>query len=255
LAAEPVSLISEWFVRPDRWDDAMAATAALAGAVRAGERDTLTYLVHIPFTRDPRLQALPPARPFSILFFETYRSADAFLAHLDGPVFTAFVAQHGDLFVAANGKPFTSVAFLSRHAGFVRSENAAAAAADVPAENRHPAVMFEIIANDAARMAGFYTSVFGWSYEVGTGNFRYIHFPAGTPPLLGGIGQAEPDTPGFAPGHNFYLQVEAIEPVLDRAYAAGAQPLMPPTAIDGYRFAMFTDPEGNPIGLIEPFGA
>src|SRR3954469_8243454 len=35
LAAEPVSLISEWFVRPDRWDDAMAATAALAGAVRA----------------------------------------------------------------------------------------------------------------------------------------------------------------------------------------------------------------------------
>lgn len=24
-----------------------------------------------------------------------------------------------------------------------------------------------------------------------------------------------------------------------------------PTAVDGYRFAMFTDPEGNAIGLIE----
>ncbi|WP_404823837.1 VOC family protein [Pseudomonas capsici] len=28
---------------------------------------------------------------------------------------------------------------------------------------------------------------------------------------------------------------------------------MPPAAIDGYRFAMFKDPEGNPVGLIEPF--
>jgi predicted enzyme related to lactoylglutathione lyase len=28
---------------------------------------------------------------------------------------------------------------------------------------------------------------------------------------------------------------------------------MPPTAVDGYHFAMFTDPEGNPVGLVAPF--
>lgn len=254
MSGEPVSLISEWFVRPDRWDDALTATRTLAAAVEAGEPGTLAYLIHVPFAGDARLQALPPARTCSILFFETYASADAFLAHVDGPIFAAFVKDHGDLFVAANGKPFTTVAFLSRHAGFERGGAAAVRPAAGP-ENRHPAVMFEVIAADAAQIAAFYTAVFGWSYEIGTGNFRYIHFPAGTPPLLGGIGQADPDVPGFAPGRNFYLLVDALEPVLERALAAGAQPLMPPTAIDGYRFAMFTDPEGNPIGIVEPFAS
>jgi hypothetical protein len=28
---------------------------------------------------------------------------------------------------------------------------------------------------------------------------------------------------------------------------------MEPTDADGYRFAMSRDPEGNPIGLVEPF--
>ena len=92
-----------------------------------------------------------------------------------------------------------------------------------------------------------------WTLRNVAEPFAYIDFPPEAQPLLGGIGQAEPDTPGFAPGHNFYLRVEALQPVLDRAIAAGGQALMPPTQVDGYSFAMFTDPEGNPIGLIEPF--
>jgi uncharacterized protein len=71
--------------------------------------------------------------------------------------------------------------------------------------------------------------------------------------LLGGIGQADPSIPGFEPGHNFYQLIDRIEPVLDAVVAAGGSLLMPPTAIDGYRFAMFRDPESNPVGLIEPF--
>jgi len=250
--SQTVSLISEWFVAPGRMEEARAALSALALEVERGEPDTLTYLVHEPFKGDRRLQALPPARPDSILFFETYRSPDAFLAHVDGPIFTNFVAEHGDLFLAANGKPYTTVEFLARRAGFVRTSGAGETA-EASDTNSHPAVMFEIIAQNAQTSADFYTEVFGWDYVSGTGGFRYIHFPAGSPPLLGGIGQADPSVPGFAPGHNFYLLVDVIEPVLDRALAAGASPLMPPTSIDGYRFAMFTDPEGNPIGLIEPF--
>ena len=30
---------------------------------------------------------------------------------------------------------------------------------------------------------------------------------------------------------------------------------MPIAGVDGYRFAMIQDPEGNPVGLIEPFDA
>ena len=35
--------------------------------------------------------------------------------------------------------------------------------------------------------------------------------------------------------------------------AAGGTLYMPIASVDGYRFAMFQDPAGNPVGLIEPF--
>ena len=122
-----------------------------------------------------------------------------------------------------------------------------------PKPNRHPSVMFEIIAKDQERAKAFYSAVFGWTYETGTGGFAYVHFPKETTPLLGGIGQAQNDVPGFEPGHNFYLRVASLEETIDAALAAGGERLMPPSAVDGYRFAMIRDPEGNPIGLIEPF--
>ena len=120
-------------------------------------------------------------------------------------------------------------------------------------DNRHPSVMFEIIAKDQERAKAFYSAVFGSTYETGTGGFAYVHFPKEATPLLGGIGQAQKDVPGFEPGHNFYLRVASLDAAIDAAVAAGGERLMPPSAVDGYRFAMIRDPEGNPIGLIEPF--
>lgn len=122
-ALSPVSLISEWFLKPGSEAEGLAALSQLALDVRANEPDTLTYLVHFPFQGDARLQALPPVDPSSILFFETYRDADAFLAHVNGPVFKGFVATHGDLFIASNGSPYTTVEFLWRHAGFTRGQD------------------------------------------------------------------------------------------------------------------------------------
>lgn len=223
----------------------------LAHDVQEGEPGTLGYLVHTPFGADGRLQSLPPPPPLLVLFFETYASPDAFIDHLNGPIFTAFVANHGHCFAGSNGKPYTTVQFLATLAGFpVRAMPSVQPAGTV---NKHPAVMFEIIANDSAAAQAFYQQVFGWEYAIGTGGFAYVHFPAGMPPLLGGIGQADPSTPGFEPGHNFYLLVDAVQPVLDAVSSAGGSVLMPVTDIDGYRIAMFRDPEGNPVGLIEPF--
>jgi predicted enzyme related to lactoylglutathione lyase/quinol monooxygenase YgiN len=245
----PVSLTSHWFIAPGREIEARQALMALPAAVQANEPGTLTYLVHTPYGADARLQSLPPPEPLRVLFFETYADPDAFLAHVNGPTFTHFVATYGHCFVGTNGKPYTTVQFLDLLAGFVRPN-----ANEVgTGGNEHPSVMFEIIAKDAAAAKAFYQRVFGWRYTVGTGGFAYVHFPAGAPPLLGGIGQADPSTPGFEPGHNFYLLVDSLQPVLDAVTAAGGSILMPPTSIDGYRIAMFRDPEGNPIGLIEPF--
>jgi uncharacterized protein len=119
-----VSLISRWFVKPDCWDEALTALKAAEAEVRAREPGTLTYRIHVG--SPDKLQSLPPVDGFSILFFEVYRDAAAFKKHLKGPTFTTFVREHGRLFVpAADGKPYTSVDFLSLHAGFTRQEDAA----------------------------------------------------------------------------------------------------------------------------------
>ena len=252
MADTSISLTSHWFIQPGQEATVQAALEQLAADVEANEPGTLTYLVHMPFNGDARLQSLPPADPIMVLFFERYASPDAFLTHLNGPLFANFVATFGNCFLTANGKPYTTVQFLTQIAGFLERGSVVGATSPVR-DNQHPAVMFELIANDQATLSAFYRQVFGWSYQDGTGGFQYIHFPAGSPPLLGGIGQAQPGTPGFEPGHNFYLLVDQVEPVLAAVFAAGGTALMPPTAIDGYRIAMFRDPEGNPVGLIEPF--
>ena len=63
--------------------------------------------------------------------------------------------------------------------------------------NQHPAVMFEIVALEKKAMLAFYSYVFGWSYEVGTGDFANVRFHAEARPLLGDIGQATSEVPGF----------------------------------------------------------
>lgn len=250
---QQVSLTSEWFIAPGNEEAAISALKQVALEVHATEPGTLAYLIHTPHIPASFLQSLPPRDPQSILFFEIYENADAFNAHLNGPVFTSFVAQHGALFRSANGKPYLTVNFLSQRAGFFRSCVGETQPERGASFNQHPGVMFEVIAKDQTAMKTFYASVFGWKYETGTADFAYIHFPVGAPPLLGGIGQAQPQVEGSGPGTNFYLLVDELQPFIDRAVAAGGEALMPPTPVDGYVFAMIRDVEGNPVGLIEPF--
>jgi hypothetical protein len=255
MSSGPISLVSRWIPKATHVDELRGVLTALAERVRQQEAGTLTYLVHMPLSGDPRLVSRPPADGPSIVFFETYADADAFQAHLNGTAFTEFVARYGDYFVGAGGKPQTTVTFLECVAGFAAPvgpprQNVAKAALTA---NRHPAVMFELIAKQQKVLLDFYQTVFGWQYQSDANGFAYVHFPAGSPALLGGIGQADSKTPGFEPGHNFYLLVDRIEPVLDAISAAGGSLLMKRTDIDGYHFAMFRDPESNPVGLIEPF--
>ena len=123
----PVSLTSQWFIKPGCVAQVIEVVTQLAAAVESQQPGTLTYLVHTPWADDDCLQSLPPSIPLSLLFFEVYRDAQAFEDHVKGPLFTQFVQQYGDLFVTAGGKsiaegdwPYTTVQFLSQQAGFVR---------------------------------------------------------------------------------------------------------------------------------------
>jgi quinol monooxygenase YgiN len=116
-----VSLTSQWFIRPGCEAEVIEVVTQLAADVEAQQPDTLTYLVHTPWAGEGGLQSLPPSNPLFLLFFETYRDAEAFHQHVTGPLFTQFVQQYGNLFVpSSDGKPYTTVQFLSQQAGFVR---------------------------------------------------------------------------------------------------------------------------------------
>lgn len=116
--------------------------------------------------------------------------------------------------------------------------------------------MFEIMAVDQEKLIGFYHQLFGWEVQRDSAGFAYIHFPP--PPkggyaVLGGIGQGRQGIPGWEPGTAFYLEVESVQATLDRAVALAGSLVVPRTPVDSYTFGMFRDPEGNLIGVMEPF--
>ncbi len=118
----------------------------------------------------------------------------------------------------------------------------------------HPAVMFEIMANNQQSMITFYSNVFGWQVQRNDEGFAYVHFPPARYHLLGGIGQAKAGVTGWEKGITFYIQVERLQDTLDLVRTYGGTVAVEPVEADGYHFAMFEDLERNLIGIIEPFG-
>jgi predicted enzyme related to lactoylglutathione lyase len=231
-------------------DAALRALDRLVEDVRLHEPETLTFQVRTATTGDRRL---PPMDQRHVIILAVYPDIEGFFRYGNGALFAKFAAEHRQLFASAGGKPFAEFECLSTQAGFSRDAPAAGDTATSVAANRHPAVMFEISAKHQDVLKRFYQQVFGWQYRIGTGQFAYVHFSGNTPPLLGGIGQSEPNRQGFEPGHRFYLLVDELNPVIERAVSAGGTQLMPPISVDGYHFAIIQDPEGNPVGLITPF--
>ena len=122
-----VSLTSQWFIRPGCEGQVQDAVKKLAANIASQEQGTLTYLVHMTWTDTSVLQSLPPSVAPSLLFFETYRDADAFKAHVRGPLFKQFVTEYGHCFISSDpipndtgpgANPYTTVQFLSQVAGF-----------------------------------------------------------------------------------------------------------------------------------------
>jgi len=61
VAAENLSLTSNWYIAPGKETEALAALRQLARDVHDAEPDTLMYLVHTPFAGDEQsIQSLPP---------------------------------------------------------------------------------------------------------------------------------------------------------------------------------------------------
>ena len=113
-----------------------------------------------------------------------------------------------------------------------------------------PVAFFEVISPDHERAQKFYGELFGWQVaaDPAMGGYGLVDTGAGEDAIGGGIG------PSSAPGDTgvkIYVRVDDLEAFLDRAERLGGRRLVPPTDLPGEfgRFAIFTDPDGNQVGL------
>jgi len=107
---------------------------------------------------------------------------------------------------------------------------------------------FEIYGEDPAKLAEFYTGLFGWKLEKAPG-VDYWRI------------QTEPKSSGFDAGLTYrpsngpsswlhYVTVASVDEALDRAQRGGATIVRPKTAVPrtGW-YAVLADPEGNTFGV------
>jgi predicted enzyme related to lactoylglutathione lyase len=109
-----------------------------------------------------------------------------------------------------------------------------------------PVVHFEIEAQDPDRLAPFYEQLFHWKTHDGVVRF----FEAG-------LGGPEPGPAGHfrrseRSGVTLYVQVRDLAASLDLAVELGGAVTMPPFDVPGGpTLAGVSDPEGNPITLVQ----
>ncbi len=111
-----------------------------------------------------------------------------------------------------------------------------------------PVVHFEFGCRNTARAEEFFSKLFGWKIER-SGPASMIDTGG-----QGGI-NGHITSLGHEP-HNYvtvYVQVDDLQPYLDKAQALGGETLVPPVEIPGAgSFAWMADPDGNTIGLWKP---
>ncbi len=100
-----------------------------------------------------------------------------------------------------------------------------------------PIVFFDIAGPDAAKLHTFYASVFGWSIDANNA--------IKTPKLDGTLRQDPAEK-------IIYIGVPDINAALEQIKAAGGTVDVPRTVIPKVvTFALFKDPAGNRMGLVE----
>lgn len=113
----------------------------------------------------------------------------------------------------------------------------------------NPIVHWEIMGEDAEGQKAFYGGVFNWAFEPVEG-FENYHMVASEDAGLGGaVGRGSDELPSYI---TFYVQVANIDYSLDEIEQAGGKTVVPRTEIPGtVTFALFNDPAGNLVGLVE----
>jgi predicted enzyme related to lactoylglutathione lyase len=113
----------------------------------------------------------------------------------------------------------------------------------------HTVVHFEVMGKDGKSLQDFYSKLFDW--KVDTNNpmeYGIVDTGANGAGIGGGVG-ANPDGRYVT----FYVQSDDLQGSLDKAEELGGKTVTPPQELPmGISIALFTDPEGNLVGLVTP---
>jgi predicted enzyme related to lactoylglutathione lyase len=112
-------------------------------------------------------------------------------------------------------------------------------------------VHVELAANDRVQAASWYADLFGWEYEDMPA-FQYTTFRSGGNGMLGGGFNGVSDE--YPAGTiTFYIETDDVHGHLKRIEGKGGKVVSPPMPVPGVgQIAMFRDPTGNMVGLIQP---
>ncbi|MGH2729185.1 MAG: VOC family protein [Actinomycetota bacterium] len=113
----------------------------------------------------------------------------------------------------------------------------------------NPVVHFEIGTSNAADGQSFYSELFDWKINADNpADYGIVDTGAGSG-IGGGILQTRDDMPQYV---TFYVAVDDVQAYLDKAEGLGAKTVVPVTEIpDMVTFALFTDPQGNLVGIVK----
>ena len=115
----------------------------------------------------------------------------------------------------------------------------------------NPVIHFEIGGENVERLIDFYSSVFEWDI-VPLNDQLYIADPGSDEGIEGHLFQATEEM-DFTNLVIIYVEVDDIHASLEQVKSLGGEILIEPQAIPGNasHFAMFRDPNGNRIGLLQ----
>ena len=113
----------------------------------------------------------------------------------------------------------------------------------------NPVVHFEVVGKDRQALESFYKGAFDWHMEEAVPSIYSMVHPGGEGGINGGIGAAMGDSAGHV---TFYVGVPDLEAALSKIEGLGGKTVMGPTEVpEGPSLAMFSDPEGHLVGLLE----
>ena len=109
----------------------------------------------------------------------------------------------------------------------------------------NPVVHFEIQSNQAEGLQKYYADLFGWHIDAE----NPMGYGIVDTHVDGGIGGGIGGTQGGPSRVTFYVKVDDLQAYLDKVEAMGGKTVMPPTELPMVTLALFSDPEGNVIGM------